>query len=99
VEEIGNLGLLAYWRACGADGLDSAPGKRFAHIRGRNEVWSLPLDSSLRHPYLPLSPKLPKANSSLTTVLRIVVPEPCLRHLLAFVQRHPFLVGQLPQPG
>ena len=40
------------------------------------------------------APKLP-----LTTVLRIVVPEPRLRRLLPFIQRHPFRVGQLPQPG
>jgi hypothetical protein len=48
---------------------------------------------------LPVSLELPKANSSLTTVLRIVVSHPRLRRLLAFIQRHPFLVGQLPQPG
>jgi hypothetical protein len=40
------------------------------------------------------APKLP-----LTTVLRVVVSQPRLSHLLAFIQRHPFLVGQLPQPG
>jgi hypothetical protein len=48
---------------------------------------------------LPFSLKPPKTNSSLTTVLRIVVSQPYLRRLLAFIQRHPFLVGQLPQPG
>jgi hypothetical protein len=32
-------------------------------------------------------------------MLRIVVSQPCLRRLLAFIQRHPFPVGQLPQPG
>jgi hypothetical protein len=62
-------------------------------------VWSLPLDSFLRHPYLPVSLGLPKINSSLTTVLRIVISQPRLRRLLAFIQRHPFLVRQLPQPG
>src|SRR5712664_4979568 len=40
------------------------------------------------------APKLP-----LTTVLRVVVSEPRLSRLLAFIQRHPFPVGQLPQPG
>ena len=40
------------------------------------------------------APKLP-----LTTVLRVVVSQPRLRRLLAFIQRHPFPVGQLPQPG
>ncbi len=35
--------------------------------------------------------------SPLTTVLRVVVPEPRLRRLLALIQRHPFPVGQLPQ--
>ena len=40
------------------------------------------------------APKLP-----LTTVLRVVVPEPRLSRLLAFIQRHPFPMGQLPQPG
>jgi len=37
--------------ACGADGLGSAQGKRIACAQGRNEVWSLPLDSSSRHPF------------------------------------------------
>src|SRR5207248_1599773 len=37
--------------ACAADGLGSAPGKRIACAQGRNEVWSLPLDSSSRHPF------------------------------------------------
>src|SRR6266404_9657265 len=108
-------GPALYKRTCGADGLSSALGKRFAQLlvpcrarllrraapehQGRNEVWSLPLDSFLRHPYLPVSLKPPKATSPLTTVLRIVVPQPRLRRLLAFIQRHPFLVGQLPQPG
>src|SRR5436309_2674236 len=38
--------------ACGADGRGSAPGTRVALVQGRNEVWSLPLDSSSRHPFL-----------------------------------------------
>ena len=42
---------------------------------------------------------VPAPKLSLTTVLRIVVPEPHLRRLLAFIQRHPFPVRQLPQPG
>jgi len=32
-------------------------------------------------------------------MLRVVVSQPRLRRLLAFIQRHPFSVGQLPQPG
>jgi hypothetical protein len=40
------------------------------------------------------APKLP-----LTTVLRVVVSQPRLSRLLAFIQRHPFPVSQLPQPG
>ncbi len=44
-------------------------------------------------------PQAANATSSLTTVLRVVVPEPRLRRLFAFIQRHPFPVGQLPQPG
>jgi hypothetical protein len=45
------------------------------------------------------APSLFLAASPLTTVLRIVVSQPRLRRLLAFIQRHPFPVGQLPQPG
>jgi hypothetical protein len=41
-----------------------------------------------------LAPKLP-----LTTVLRVVVSEPCLRCLLALIQYHPFGWRQTPQPG
>jgi hypothetical protein len=48
---------------------------------------------------LPVNPEPPKTTSSLTTVLRIVVYQPRLRRLLAFIQRHPFPVGQLSQPG
>ena len=40
------------------------------------------------------APKLP-----LTTVLRVVVPEPRLSRLLAFIQRQPFPLRQTPQPG
>ena len=40
------------------------------------------------------APKLP-----LTTVLRVVVSQPRLSRLLAFIQRHPFPLSQLPQPG
>ena len=40
------------------------------------------------------APKLP-----LTTVLRVVVPEPRLSRLLALIQRRSFGRGQLPQPG
>ena len=46
-----------------------------------------------------VDPKSRKATSPLTTVLRVVVSEPRLRRLLALVQRHPFPVGQSPQPG
>lgn len=41
-----------------------------------------------------LAPKLP-----LTTMLRVVVSEPCLRCLLALIQRHPFGWRETPQPG
>jgi hypothetical protein len=44
-------------------------------------------------------PVTPKATSPLTTVLRVVVPEPRLRCLLALIQRHPFRRSQPPQPG
>ncbi len=85
--------------ACGADGRDSAPGKRLALILGHNEVWSLPLDSSSRHPFCHSASYRLKPTSPLTTVLRVVVSQPRLRRLLAFIQRHSFPVGQLPQPG
>jgi len=42
-------------------------------------------------------PVPPKATSPLTTVLRVMVPKPRLSRLLAFIQRHPFPVGDLPQ--
>jgi hypothetical protein len=32
-------------------------------------------------------------------VLRVVVFQPRLSRLLAFIERHPFPVGQMPQPG
>ena len=35
----------------------------------------------------------------LAPMLRVVVPQPRLSRLLAFIQRHPFPVGQLPQAG
>ncbi len=110
--------------ACGAADLGIAPGKRFARVQGRNEVWSLPLDSSPRHPFLRLHQQLalvilkpsdkdgrristangadpvpPNVASLLTTVLRVVVSQPRLSRLLAFIQCHPFPLGQLPQPG
>jgi len=43
--------------------------------------------------------ELPNATSPLTTVPRVMVSEPCLSRLLTFIQRHPFPVGQMPQPG
>ena len=48
---------------------------------------------------LPVGLQLPETHLPLTTVLRVVVPEPRLSRLLAFIQRHPFPVRQLPQPG
>ena len=50
-------------------------------------------------PFLPVGLKPPETYLPLTTVLRVVVSEPCLSRLLAFIQRHPFLVRQLPKPG
>jgi len=110
--------------ACGADGLGSAPGKRIACAQGCDEVWSLPLDSSSRHPFFMVAPTLglvilkpsdkdgrristangadpvlPNVASPLTTVLRIMVSQLRLSRLLAFIQCHPFPLGQLPQPG
>ena len=41
-------------------------------------------------------PEPPNATSPLTTMLRVVVPQPRLSRLLALIQRHPFPVGQLP---
>jgi hypothetical protein len=50
-------------------------------------------------PFLPLGLQLPETHLPLTTVLRVVISQPRLSHLLVFIQRHPFPVGQLPQPG
>ena len=44
-------------------------------------------------------PVLPNVASPLTTVLRIMVSQLRLSRLLAFIQCHPFPLGQLPQPG
>ena len=44
-------------------------------------------------------PVLSNAASPLTTVLRVMVSQPRLCRLLAFIQRHPLPLGQLPQPG
>jgi len=44
-------------------------------------------------------PVPPNVASLLTTVLRVVVSKPRLSRLLAFIQCHPFPLGQLPQPG
>src|SRR5690242_1787106 len=41
----------------------------------------------------------PNVASPLTTVLRVMVSQPRLSRLLAYMQRHPFPLGQLPQPG
>jgi hypothetical protein len=49
--------------------------------------------------FLPLGLQLPETHLPLTTVLRVVISQPRLSHLLVFIQRHPFPVGQLPQPG
>jgi len=43
--------------------------------------------------------QLPETYSLMTAVLRIMVSEPRPSCLLAFIQRHPFLAGQMPQPG
>jgi hypothetical protein len=41
----------------------------------------------------------PETISPLTTVFRVVLPEPHLRCLLPPIQRHPFRRSQTPQPG
>src|SRR5260370_13771914 len=43
--------------------------------------------------------ELPNATSPLTTVPRVMVSEPRLSRLFAFIQRRLFPVGQMPQPG
>jgi hypothetical protein len=50
-------------------------------------------------PFLSASLVPPETRLSLTSVLRIVVPQPCLRRLFPLIQRHLFLVAQIPQPG
>jgi len=59
----------------------------------------LPLDSSFRHPLLPVGLKLPETHLPLATVLHVVVPEPRLSCLLAPIQHRTFGQGQPPQPG
>src|SRR5260370_8303462 len=43
--------------------------------------------------------ELPNARSPLKTVPRVMVSEPRLSRLFAFIQRRLFPVGQMPQPG
>src|SRR5438477_10727204 len=54
--------------ACGADGLGSAPGKRIACAQGCDEVWSLPLDSSSRHPFFMVAQHSALSSSSHPTM-------------------------------
>src|SRR5580693_5102183 len=91
-------GPARFRRACGADRPGFAPGKRIARVPGLYEVWSLPLDSPSRHHFLPISLVPLETRLSLTTVLRVVVSQPHLRRLLAFLQHHPFRRCQVPQP-
>jgi hypothetical protein len=49
-------------------------------------------------PFCP-GPRLRETHVALTTVLRVVLPDPRLRCLLSVKQRHTFRRSSLPQPG
>jgi hypothetical protein len=63
------------------------------------EVWSSPLDLSPRYLFSPTSLIPHETCLPLTTVLRVVVPQPRLRRLFPLIQGQPFPVAQMPQPG